>query len=645
MDPTKKNPKTVFTIQDAVDVISTHIGNEIRLATPLGLGKPNDLLNQLYVKAKSNPDIKLTIFTALSLNPPRPTSPLARRFFVPFRDRHWGKDYPVLQFAYDSQSDTLPPNIRVHEFYYQAGVALQSSILQRDYQSLNYTHVAETLLQSEVNVIVQLIAEHSSEKGRFSLSSNPDLTLDVVELFKREGRSLLMVGVVHPDLPFLGGDAEVGASFFDLLVQDKSIQHALFALPKMPVDMTDHLIGFYSSQLVADAGTIQIGIGSLSDAIVSSLLLRHAKNQVYASLVQAVWQNRASPTIVCSRPFSAGLYGLSEMVMDGFMHLRKAGILRRNIVDEKSGTRTYLHGAFFLGSKEFYHWLRFLSGEEFCGLRMTRVSKVNDLYDPNEVVLRRQRQNARFFNTCMQVNLLGGAASETLENGKVVSGVGGQFNFVSMAYELQGARSVLMLRSTRTVRGKRVSNIVWSMGHLTVPRHLRDIVVTEYGIADLRGKTDEETIKAMLLIADSEFQPELIRAAKNKGKLAADYQLPESGRQNTPAQVTKYGQLAQNQGTFQKYPFGSDFTDVEERLAEALEAMQEALNGSKLDIFFKCVWLLLQSLKIPLMSYEAELERMNLGHCPTISLRVMRRLLVVFLARITSQALSRSENA
>src|SRR5579872_1265081 len=145
-------------------------------------------------------------------------------------------------------------------------------------------------------------------------------------------------------------------------------------------------------------------------------------------------------------------------------------------------------------------------------LQMTAVTFTNELYG-NEAEKRRARVKARFVNTAMIATLLGGVASDTLEDGRVVSGVGGQYNFVSQAFALPDARSILLLKSTRAVGRAETSNIRWRYGHITIPRHLRDIVVTEYGIADLRGRSDEAVIAAMIGIADARFQDELIREA------------------------------------------------------------------------------------------------------------------------------------
>jgi len=386
------------------------------------------------------------------------------------------------------------------------------------------------------------------------------------------------------------------------------------------------LIGFYSSLLVQDGGTIQIGIGSLSDAIVSALRVRQHQNFLYRKVTEELpsrFQNLET--------FQIGLYGLTEMLTDGFMHLREAGILKRLVHDETSGQSTYLHGSFFLGSKALYQWLRDLPVEDHKGLRMTRVSKVNDLYDPQEILLRRQRVKARFFNTCMQMSLLGEASSETLADGKVVSGVGGQYNFVAMSHELKESRSVLMLRSVRVdARGQRLSNVVWRPGHITIPRHLRDVVVTEYGVADLLGRSDEECICEMLNITDSEFQLSLLEEAKKSGKVSANYEIPEKYRHNTSEQIHSKMKSSEFQKIFTPFPFGSDFTPEEEHLALALQLLEQDQKSKSR---------LLRRILSPASSenFDAELKRMNLQGALGWKDRIFRHLLRSALAETRRQ--------
>jgi hypothetical protein len=174
----------------------------------------------------------------------------------------------------------------------------------------------------------------------------------------------------------------------------------------------------------------------------------------------------------------------------------------------------------------------------------------------------------------MIATLLGSVVSDGLEDGRVVSGVGGQYNFVAQAFALADGRSILVLKSTRGAgRGER-SNIRWRYAHATVPRHLRDIVVSEYGIADLRGGSDEAVIKAMLSIADSRFQPELMREAKDAGKLARAYEIPKAFLENCPERISAALAPLSETGLLPPFPFGTDLDATEQRLVAALEPLK-----------------------------------------------------------------------
>ncbi len=181
----------------------------------------------------------------------------------------------------------------------------------------------------------------------------------------------------------------------------------------------------------------------------------------------------------------------------------------------------------------------------------------------------------------MMVTLLGAVVSDGLESGNIVSGVGGQYNFVSMAHALEDGRLIMMIRSTKKSKGKLSSNIVFNYGHTTIPRHLRDIVVSEYGIADLRGKCDQEVIAAMLNISDSRFQGELLEQAKKSGKIARDYQIPEAFRNNFPEKITKGLAPLRAEGFFKDFPFGTDYTQEEVTLARALKKLKDSVATKK----------------------------------------------------------------
>ena len=227
-------PSYSLSLDHAVELILARGGDEIAIAAPLGLGKPNHLINALYRHIKADGARRLTIYTALSLDPPAAASDLERRFLTPFVERQFGADYPRLDYVVDLKANRLPANIRVQEFYFQSGAMLRSARAQQDYASINYTQVARDLADGEaLHAIVQLVARRGSgHPARYSLSCNPDVTFDVLDAIASRGKPRpLVIGVVHPDLPFLGGDAEVGAEWFDALIEEGESKQPLFALP------------------------------------------------------------------------------------------------------------------------------------------------------------------------------------------------------------------------------------------------------------------------------------------------------------------------------------------------------------------------------------------------------------------------------
>ncbi|HVV79207.1 MAG TPA: acetyl-CoA hydrolase/transferase C-terminal domain-containing protein, partial [Pseudolabrys sp.] len=445
----------------------------------------------------------------------------------------------------------------------------------------------------------------------FSLSCNPDLTLELLGL-RRDGKAnFVFAGETNSELPFMGGDAVVGANEFDLLLQNPALDFPLFAPPREPIAPADYAAGLYAASLVPDGGTLQIGIGSLGDAVTRGLILRHRQNADFRHVLQQL-----SPSIPRELgPFAAGLYACTEMLVEGLLDLHRAGILKREV------DGALLHAGFFVGSRAFYQTLRELPLDVAAKFRMTSISFVNELFH-GEDAKRKARVKARFINDAIMATLLGDIVSDGLEDGRVISGVGGQYNFVAQAFALEGARSVMILRASRTAGGKAQSNIRWNYGHTTIPRHLRDVVVTEYGIADLRGKSDREVIAAMLNVTDSRWQGELLRRAKDARKIEQAYEIPHEARDNTPDAIAHKLKPARDSGLLPDFPFGTDFTQVEQRL---LPALQKLKSASTMDL----IGLLLRP--APRRDTEA-LDRMGLARPSSLRERVYARLIRAALA-------------
>jgi acyl-CoA hydrolase len=711
-------PLHLTSADECVDRIIEVVGNRIVLALPLGLGKPCQIANALYQRALADPNLQLNILTALHIERPNPTSDLEKRFLEPILERVFG-DYPGFEYLSAIRSNSLPPNVEVSEFYLSPGKFLHNVVQQQNYISSNYTHAARDLVAFGVNVLAQLVCEKELDgKSWYSLSCNPDLTLDLIELVKQraeQGHKSLIVGQINKNLPFMYHDAMLDPTSFDIVVENPDYDFTLPAPPNPPVCAIDHMIGLLASSLVKDGGTLQIGIGSLGDAIVNAILLRHQQNDLYKDMLSdfGIVANFADEieNMGGIETFDQGLYGASEMFISGFLELYKAGILKRRVYPDLKIQRlvneglleadlsaktlpallecgainsllsqedfhwlqqfgifkdklTYengeigvsadirirvdltdpenfdlvvchclgsnlkggvvMHGGFFLGPRDFYDSLNAMDEEERKSFCMTSVMFVNHLYGQHELATL-QRTHARFINTTMMNTLTGAACSDGLEDAQMVSGVGGQYNFVAMAHELPGGRSILVLRSTRTKNGKVTSNIVDNYGNLTIPRHLRDVVITEYGIADLRGKQDKVVIAALLNITDSRFQQELMGKMKTAGKLPQDHQIPEAFQNNFPERLASLMGKYKEMGYFQTFPFGVDMTDVELVLARTLKTLKGRMSGPT-----GIIGSIKQAIATHTIPEAATpyLERMQLLDPQTLADKMLRKLIV-----------------
>jgi acyl-CoA hydrolase len=471
------------------------------------------------------------------------------------------------------------------------------------------------------------------------------------------------------------------------------------------VTPADYAIGLHAASLVEDGGTLQIGIGSLGDAIAQALIVRDRHGAEFARILGSLCPDGVEDRELGR--FDRGLYGCSEMFVNGFLRLIEAGIIRREVfadtvlqelinsgrvVDETVtpatlrallevgrigsplgaadlaflqrfgilrpevaldgaalvlgdtrcsadlrdgtafavvaermlGTRlaggVFMTGGFFIGPQDFYERLRTMPPQELARIDMTRIDFINQLYGQGDLK-RAQRRKARFMNTTMMVTALGAAVSDALESGEVVSGVGGQYNFVAMAHALPDARLVMMLRATHDNKDGLKSSIVWSYGHVTIPRHLRDIVVTEYGVADLRGQPDGEVIQRLIAVADSRFQGDLVQAAKSHGKLPADYEVPERWRHNLPEALDDKLRPWAQAGLLPDFPFGTDLTDDELHIVRALKKLKHA-SVHPLELIEMTLRSLWQDKEAP----RAYLERLGLADAHSFKDLFVKRL-------------------
>ena len=205
---------------------------------------------------------------------------------------------------------------------------------------------------------------------------------------------------------------------------------------------------------------------------------------------------------------------------------------------------------------------------------MTSVARINDMFG-EEGAVRRQRRDARFINTCMMATISGAAVSDGLADGRVVSGVGGQYNFIAMAHELEGARSILLLRSTREAGGRTESNSVSLATHDSP--HLRDSSDGDWSRTCARHRSD--VAAALFGIADARFQEDLTARAKAAGKLPSSWRIPDAARRNTPDRLSLIMRPLAAKALFPEFPLGTDFDAEEIRLIHALRWLKARSTG------------------------------------------------------------------
>ncbi len=712
--------------EQCVEDVLKKVGKKVILGMPLGLGKPNQFANAMYQRAKKDSSIDLTICTALSLERPKGASDLEKRFLSPFVERMFA-GYVDLDYMTDLRKRQIPDNFELREFYAKAGSYLNVEHAQQNYISSNYTHAWRDSIDAGINVVAQMVCKQEiNGRTAFSMSCNPEVSLDISPAMREQeknGKKIAIIAQVNQNLPFMYGDAVVPPDDFDMVIDTPDYYTRLFGAPKMSITTPDYMIGLHASTLIKDGGTLQIGIGSLGDALCYGLILRQKHNKEYRQFLAETGIldkfGKVIEWIGGTEPFDEGITGSTEMLVDGYLQLIRNGVVKRKtynnlhiqrmvnegklsdtvssktlehlleagavhsrltaedfnflceygifkegltyengqihaggksisadltdpgnmdqIIADCLGTTLkkgiLIHGGFFLGPEGFYKDLKAMSEEERQKIYMTSVLNVNQLYANNryacEELKSLQRRYGRFVNACLMVTLSGAVVSDGLENGQVVSGVGGQYNFVSQAHALPDGRSIIMCKGVRGSGKSAASNIVFNYGHTTIPRHLRDFVITEYGIANLRGKTDREIIQELLNITDSRFQEELLQKSRDAGKIHKDYRIPDQFRNNYPQRLEEDLAPFKQKGLFPPFPFGTDFSETELVIGKALKGLKAQMSEglSKISSLGK-------AMAIRSVPSEAKpyLERLQLENPKSAKEKMMQKLVIYALS-------------
>ncbi|MFW5743538.1 MAG: acetyl-CoA hydrolase/transferase family protein [Spirochaetota bacterium] len=305
-------------------------------------------------------------------------------------------------------------------------------------------------------------------KGFVSLSLGITYEKDVLEAAE------LVVLEVNENLPRTYGDTHVHIRDVDLFVEHSQ---EVPTLPVVEPDETDQAIGNYVAELVDDGATIQLGIGNIPNA--AALALREKRD--------------------------LGVH--TEMMVDSMVDLYEAGVITNK---KKSLFKDKFICTFAMGSRRLYDWL-----DDNLAVEFQRGSWVND---PAVV-----RQNARMvsLNTCLMVDFTGQVASESIGT-RQYSGTGGQTDTAVGAKEAYDGLGKSIIACRSTAKKGTQSTILPTLPEgtaVTLHRSNADHIVTEYGIAHLRGRTVRERTQNLIAVAHPDFRGELTEQAKKLGYL------------------------------------------------------------------------------------------------------------------------------
>ena len=309
--------------------------------------------------------------------------------------------------------------------------------------------------------VVFSMASPMDEHGYFSLSLGADYTMAAV------AKARAVVLEVNPNVPFANGNCHVHISQVTALVESSEPVLEV-GLPK--IGPVQEAIGKYVADMIDDGATLQIGYGGIPDAVVMQLSTKH----------------------------DLGIH--TEMIGDGILTLIESGAITNR-------KKNYLPGkmvaTFALGSKKLYQYMH-----RNPSLEMHPADFTNDPY------LASQNDKLMAINATLQIDFLGQCGSESLAH-LPYSGTGGQVDFVRAANRSRGGKAFIVLPST--AKDDSISRIVPSLSpgtHVTTGKNDINYVVTEFGVAQLRGKSAKQRTLEMISIAHPNFRAELTEAAK-----------------------------------------------------------------------------------------------------------------------------------
>ncbi len=353
------------------------------------------------------------------------------------------------------------PHIRVNSWF-TSGVSRKG--VQAGWADFvpNYFHEVPKLLRDYWPIdVLGTVVSPMDEHGYFTCSLSVAYTMEALKKAKN------VIVQVNPSAPRTHGNCHIHISQIDHIIE---CSEPLVELAIPLITAVEEAIGGHIAALIKDGSTLQLGIGGIPNAVCKALLNKK----------------------------DLGIH--TEMITDGMVDLMVSGAVNNA---QKTIHRGKTIGTFALGTRRLYEFMN-----ENPMIEMHPVDYTNDPYVIG------QNENMVSINATIEVDLLGQCASESIGT-MHWSGTGGQADFVRGANISKGGQSFITLGST--AKAGTVSKIVPTLqpgAVVTTNKNDVDHVVTEFGVAKLRGKTARDRALALIEIAHPDFRDELRSAAK-----------------------------------------------------------------------------------------------------------------------------------
>lgn len=311
-----------------------------------------------------------------------------------------------------------------------------------------------------------------NKQGYVNLGLTHFYTQEAIRKGRTSGKLRLAIAEVNDQMPIVLGDNWMHVSEFDLFVENST---KIPAATRKPPGEVEAKIGKYVTELINDGDTVQMGFGGIPEAVIAGLEGKH----------------------------DLGVH--TEMFPVGLQDLVPKGIVTNARKPFHKGKTI---ATFCLGDQALYN---FINENPIC--------EFHPAYHTNNPAFIAQHPNIVAINMALLIDFSGNIASEGIGH-RMISGTGGQLDFMIGSYYSPGGKGITLISSARKLKdGTLASSIVPELPPftpVTVPRTFAQYVVTEYGIADIRYKTVRERAEALINIAHPDLRGELRNNLKKK---------------------------------------------------------------------------------------------------------------------------------